>query len=258
MPRTKKQEIAGKRVCLLTGASGALGTAFAEVYRNYYHIAAVYHRYEPPLPTQHQRFIDPFAPTKELPENLAPLFAVRANLASIAEIDRMVETVLERFGRIDVLINAAVQYDFGQLTNDKLLSTLQSQFEVNFLAPVRIAACITRRFWGNKPHENLRLNRSIINVSSVSALYQRPGAGHAGYSAAKAALNVVTIHLAFELSSIGVRANVCAPASFPHRVTTRCVVDALRVLDQGTMTGEVLVVDRVGSYLFHYPMQPDQ
>src|SRR5262249_38281825 len=115
MPAIRKR-CSSERVCLLTGASGTLGTAFAKAYGAEYEIAAAFHRQMPELPTQDQYYVDPLFPSRALRENRKPLFAIRADLGSTAEIERLVEAVIDRYGRIDVLINAAVRYDFGPLT----------------------------------------------------------------------------------------------------------------------------------------------
>lgn len=238
---------AEKRVCLLTGASGRLGSAFCRLYAAKYHIAAVYRNNAPAATAQNQNYVDPLNPAAHLPENEHPLFAIRADLASDAEINRIVELVLARYGRIDVVINAAVHYAFGHIVDSKrLLSGLEAQFNVNALVPVKLAAKVARDFWRTRDLENRRLNRNVINVSSMSGLFVPPRLGHSAYSAAKAALNLFTVHMANEFQDFGVRANACAPTSFPQVVSAESVARAVRGLDEGLMTGKILVIDREG------------
>ena len=69
-----------KRVCLLTGAGGILGSAFCRRFADRYHIVGVYQRRHPPVASQLQRFVDPLAAAAPLPENQHPIFAVQADL----------------------------------------------------------------------------------------------------------------------------------------------------------------------------------
>ncbi len=54
-----------------------------------------------------------------------------------------------------------------------------------------------------------------MNISSTAGIYIYPGHGQSIYSASKAALNYLSMHMGDEFSSIGVRVNALAPTSFP-------------------------------------------
>jgi len=236
-----------KRVCLLSGASGKLGTAFCRLYAPRYHIAAIYRNRPLDAATQDQSYVDPLRPTASLPENEHPLFAIQADLGSDNEINRVVELVLMHFGRIDLLINAAVLYAFGAIVDGgSLFSSLETQFNVNALVPLKLAAKVAREFWRTRDLENRRLNRNVINVSSVSGLFVTPRPGRSAYGAAKAALNVLTLHMSQEFRDIGVRVNACAPTTFPQVISTDQVAHSLRRLDEGHMTGKILVINKQG------------
>lgn len=241
-----------KRVCLLTGASGKLGSAFCKLYASKYHIAAVYRKNAPEATAQNQSYVDPLNPAARLPENEHPMFAIRADLGSDAEIDRVVELVLARFGRVDVVINAAVHYAFGRIVESRsLLASLEAQFNVNALVPLKLAAKVASEFWRTRDLENRRMNRNVINVSSVSGLLVTPRLGHSAYSAAKAALNLFTLHMAREFQDFGVRANACAPTSFPQIVSAESVAHSLRRLDEDRVTGTILLVEKRGARYIH-------
>jgi NAD(P)-dependent dehydrogenase (short-subunit alcohol dehydrogenase family) len=236
-----------RRVCLFTGAGGRLGSAFCRLYASRYQIAAVCRNRVPDLPTQQQCFTDPLNPAARLPENEHPLFAVRADLASDRELDRVVELVLARFGRIDVVVNAARVPAFGHTVDStRLLDTLEAQFNVNALVPLKLAVRIAREFWRNRDLENRQEGRNVINVSSVAALRLTPGRGHSAYGAAKAALNLLTLHMAHEFQDFGVRVNACAPDSFPAIVSVESVAECLWKLDQSRVTGKIVVIGKGG------------
>src|SRR5262245_17572350 len=96
-----------KKVCLLTGASGRLGTAFCRDFASHYHIVGVYRNVQPSLPAQDQEVVDPIEPDQELAENRERLFLIRADLSIASELYRVVELALARFDRIDTLVNGA-------------------------------------------------------------------------------------------------------------------------------------------------------
>jgi len=234
-------------VCLLTGASGRFGTAFSRMYASRYDIGGVYHRHELSVPTRNQRCIDPLRPNGGRKRNAHPLFDICADLTRPGEIERVVELTLARYGRIDILINAAAHSVWApMLGSDRLDESLERQFLLNVIAPLRLARRIADEYWRGRRDENEQVQRSVINVSSTAGLYVYPGSGQSAYSASKAALNHMTWHMALEFSDIGIRVNAVAPNSFPKIVPTRRVCQAVRDLVEGDLTGKIVVVDRGG------------
>src|SRR5215467_5183669 len=208
-----------KRVCLLTGANGRLGTAFCKAYSSRYDIIAVYHSQPPLAATQDQTFVDPLEPARELPENAHPVFAIQADLAHDRELDRIVELALAHSGRIDLLVNLAAWSVWAPLLDsDRILESMQQQFRINSIVPVRLASIVARMFWRNRMKENIASNRNVVNLSSIGGIYVYTDTGQSVYSATKAALNHLTYHMANEFWSIGVRVNAVAPNAFPSLV----------------------------------------
>jgi NAD(P)-dependent dehydrogenase (short-subunit alcohol dehydrogenase family) len=233
-----------KRVCLLTGASGTLGTAFCRAHADKYDIAAVYRQRPPAVVSQFQRLADPLGET-ETTENAHPVFAIQADLMCDTELSRIVELTLARFDRIDLVIHAAVRTTAAPILRDnKLLDSAEAQLRMNVLVPLKLATLVAQEFWQYNENENRAANRCWINVSSTSATKVYRGSGQSIYSASKAAMNILTRHMADEFQSIGVRVNALAPNSFPRLIPTAKVVEGLRQLDTGTMTGKVLVLDK--------------
>jgi NAD(P)-dependent dehydrogenase (short-subunit alcohol dehydrogenase family) len=228
------------RVCLLTGASGSLGTAFIERFAASYRIIAVHHRTPVHFATADQRFVDPLAPSVPVAANAHPVHAIGADLCQAADVDRLVAEVADRFGNVDLIVNAAAIRAWSALLEPNAIDDAEQVLRTNVVAPLRVCLTIARRFWRDDPAANQRANRNVINVSSSAGLFVYPDLGQAAYAASKAALNHLTYHLASELWHIGVRVNAVAPDSFPGRVRTQAVLDAIVALDAGEQTGEVM------------------
>lgn len=233
-----------RRVCLLAGAAGTLGTHFCRRFADRYDIAAVYWRTRPSVACHDQVAIDPLQPDSELSENRYPVFALQADLNTDDGCERAVDLTLARFDRIDLLVNAAVAPFWGpMLGNERLLATAVHQMTTNVLAPLRLAVAAGRRFWQSRDDENRRYNRNVVNLSSVAGLRLYPGSGQSVYAASKAALNQLTGHMAQEFATVGVRVNAVAPNSFPSLVPTERAADAIVALDEGSSTSTIVVVD---------------
>lgn len=234
----------GRRVCLLTGAAGTLGTYFCTHFAKRYDIAAVYRRHRPPVACHDQLAIDPLAPSQPLLENDYPVFALQADLNHDADCERVVDSTLSRFGQIDLLVNAAAAPTWApMLGTDRLLASANEQMATNAIAPLRLASVVARRFWQNRDEENRSRSRNVVNVSSVAGLRLYPGSGQSIYAASKAALNQLTGHMAQEFAPTGVRVNATAPNSFPSLISIERAARAIIALDEGSLNGAIVVVD---------------
>jgi NAD(P)-dependent dehydrogenase (short-subunit alcohol dehydrogenase family) len=226
-----------KRVCLLTGASGLLANAFIERYSCQYQIVAVHHRNPIAFATQNQEFVDPLEPQREIQANSNAVYAIRADLSKLHEIDRVVGEVAARFETVDLLINAAAVRHFSPLLKPGALDWAEALFHINLQAPLRLSVGLAQALWRSNPADN------IVNLSSTAGLFVYPDLGQALYGTSKAALNHLTYHLASEFWDIGVRVNAIAPNTFPGIVATERVLEAIAAFDAGSQTGEVLRLD---------------
>ena len=235
---------ATRKVCLFTGAGGPLGEMFCRMFGAQYDIVAVLGRRVPRIVTQHQWWVDPLMPNAALPENRSSVFALQADLTDESEMRRVVEVTLARFDRIDVLVNAAATSHWApMLDGGGLLDNAAQHFETNVLVPLRLSSLIADYFWRDRTQENRTYNRSVVNLSSTSGVYIYPGVGQSIYSASKAALNYLSMHMGDEFSQIGVRANALAPTSFPSLIPTETVAESVRRLAESDVNGRILILD---------------
>ena len=234
----------GRKVCLLTGAGGPLGEAFCRMFGAYYDIVAVLGRRVPQIVSQDQWWVDPLGPDSAVAENRSRVYAIQANLTDDVDLRRVVEVTLARADRIDVIVNAAAATRLApMLDGDVLIQGAREQFETNVLLPLRLSALVADYFWKNREVENRRFNRSVVNVSSTSGLYIYPGGGQSVYSATKAALNYLSMHMGDEFASIGVRVNALAPTSFPSLIPTEWAAEGIRRLAELDANGRILILD---------------
>ena len=126
--------------------------------------------------------------------------ACAADVTADAAPQRIVDTALEAFGGIDVLVNAAGIIATGtvQTTTDE---AWDSMMDVNLRAPFRLMRAAA-------PHLASRRG-AIVNVSSVNGL--RSFAGVLAYCVSKAAVDHLTRCAALEMAPLGVRVNAVNP-----------------------------------------------
>ena len=231
-----------KRVCLLTGASGALGTAFCRNFAADYHIVGVYRTRLPDYPSQEMTWLDPLAPRDEIPENDNAILAIQADLLVEDELRRIVSTTLHRFRRIDLLVNAAARAVFAPMRSSITSSSMTDQFVLNTVVPLKLAVTIANCYWSIRAEENADANRNIVNVSSTAGLYVYSNVGQSVYAASKAALNMLTCHMSAEMHDVGIRVNALAPGSFSEVEPDR-VAQAIVDFDRGDENGRIRVLD---------------
>lgn len=233
-----------RRVCLLTGAAGVLGSEFCRRYAGEYDIVAVCRTRAPVVPSQLETYVDPLDPADQ---EAASVYTVFADLREQAAVDRLVEVALARFGRVDLLVNAAAYtkpYSQTMVDGDAALINLDEHLRTNVVAPMRLATTLAHQFWMHRAADNLADNRNIVNISATAGSTVYPFQGQAGYAASKAALNALTGHMAAEFRSFGVRVNTVVPNAFPGAISTGRVTDAIIQFDRGKATGSAIVLDK--------------
>jgi 3-oxoacyl-[acyl-carrier protein] reductase len=138
----------------------------------------------------------------------ATVWADTADLTDEAAAAQLVGEVVERFGRLDVLVNNAGMTEIGSENLTGSFVTIDArQWRLSLERTLTTAANVTR---AALPAMLERRYGRVVNVSSVTGpLVSSPG--ESGYSAAKAGLDGLTRALAVEAGPSGVTVNSVAP-----------------------------------------------
>lgn len=170
------------KVALVTGGARGIGRAIALDMARDHRVAITW------LTTEPAEFAD-------------SILTIRADLTGPDSAIMVVDQVIARFGRLDVIINNA-----GSVVPSAPDSfdpeALRAMLDINLLAPGMLLAAAL-------PY--LKSGASIINISSGNAIL--PPRGAAIYGASKAALNLWTRGMAKELGPKGIRVNAVAPGA---------------------------------------------
>lgn len=137
--------------------------------------------------------------------------ALAGDVADPRHAERLVAAGLQRFGRIDALLNNASSIGPSPMPalDAYPVDALAEVLRVNLLAPLRLAQLVL-------PAMRARGSGVVVNVSSDAGVEAYPGWG--GYGASKAALEHLTRTLAAELDGTGVRVYAVDPGDMDTRM----------------------------------------
>jgi len=140
-------------------------------------------------------------------ENGGKAMAVFMDMGDPSSIEKAVNTVLEKWNGIDVLVNNAVHWgnpaNRGKKLEEMPLEQWEEMFKINLLGTVKIIQMVV-------PHMRQKKWGRIINLSSDIAKDSMQGSGP--YGSLKAALFGLTANLVEELSADGILSNVVLPS----------------------------------------------
>jgi NAD(P)-dependent dehydrogenase (short-subunit alcohol dehydrogenase family) len=131
------------------------------------------------------------------------------SVASWEGAQRLVNTAIEAFGDLDVLVNNA-----GILRDRVVVNMTEEEWDAviavhlkGHFAPTRWAAA----YWREQHKAGVTKPRNLVHTSSTSGLFSNPG--QANYGAAKSGIATLSQICAKELSRYGVKSNCIAPAA---------------------------------------------
>lgn len=177
------------KVILITGCSSGIGAAMARSFAARGHTVYA---------------------TARRPESLAPLAAAGIETLALdvnddTSISAVMDTVSEREGRLDMLINNAGFSQVGAVL-DLERDDLRRQYETNVISPfmvVRRALPLMRSAVAGGG------GADVVNIGSIVGLFTTPFAG--SYCSSKAALHSLTDALRMEMQPFGIRVTTVQP-----------------------------------------------
>ncbi len=155
---------------------------------------------------------DKVVATARKPEQLAELGGQYPETALILPLDVMqqsavdsaVKAALDRFGRVDVLVNNA-GYGVNGAIEEVSEAEYMPMFETNVFGLLRVTRALLPQFREQK-------SGNIVNLSSIGGLIGTPGVGY--YNASKFAVNGLSEALAGEMAPLGVHVTIVEPGPF--------------------------------------------
>jgi meso-butanediol dehydrogenase/(S,S)-butanediol dehydrogenase/diacetyl reductase len=217
-------------VVLVTGGGTGIGLAVARGFWAAGASVVVTGRRQAPLD----------AAVEEAPDGRA--LALAGDIGDGASVRRMVAAVVDRFGRLDVVVSNAAIFVSSPLTelDDETWESMRSTNVDGYYHLAKATLPLLEESGG-----------SFVAVSSVSG--ERGDWGQAAYNATKGAVSLFTRSLALEWGERGVRVNAVAPA-FTVTPMTQAVADdpaARRVFENRVALGRLADADDItGAVLF--------
>jgi NAD(P)-dependent dehydrogenase (short-subunit alcohol dehydrogenase family) len=145
------------------------------------------------------------------------------NTASVADWDgakSMIDTAVQHFGRLDIVINNAGNNRPSSLV-DLTEQDVDSQIDVHLKGTLAVSH-FAAAYWNEVGAEACR---AIVNTTSAAGLHPTAGAGV--YGATKSAIAALTVSHAQELARLGVRVNAVAPCARTRMVNESPTVLAM-------------------------------
>ncbi|NLA64521.1 MAG: SDR family oxidoreductase [Leucobacter sp.] len=181
------------RVIIVTGASGGLGAQFAHaISQAGGHVIGAARRRENLL---------------KLADSIEGFTPVQCDVTEASDQDQLVAQTLEKFGRIDGLVNNAGVVKLATALKEPV-SEFRRVVETNLVAPFALAQAVA------KTMREQEVAGSIVNITSIAATRSTSFQAMASYAASKAGLVGLTRELAQQWARYSIRVNSIAPGPF--------------------------------------------
>ena len=184
-----------KKTIIVTGASHGIGRKIAKEFAHLgYNVCINYNNSKPQAINLKEEIIS---------ENKnASIMLYKADVKNRAEVDKMVDTVIKNFGKIDVVVNNAGIAEY-KLFTDITYEDLLNMFNITVAGTFNVTQSVLKKCMiKNK-------SGSIINISSIWGMVG--SSCEVNYSTMKAAIIGMTKALAKELGPSNIRVNAVAP-----------------------------------------------
>ena len=179
------------------------------------------------------------AAIEEVAASLAKDFSVKivpvaCDVTSQNDLEHLVKTAVDKFKRVDALINSAgvtSQYPF----QDQPLNNISKLMYTNYFGAVMLSRLMINHFIENK-------GGSIINITSGSTLVDPPPRNFIVYSSLKRALNAFSKGLFWEVRDFGIKVTAIMPGVTDTALTgglAEISVDRSRLMQTGVIEDAV-------------------
>lgn len=187
------------KVAVITGGNSGVGEATAKLFAKEGAVVVITARREAALTKV----------AEEIKAAGGEAFAVSTDISKPEDPERLMELVLKKYGKIDILINNAGILETGLKPIDRFLDEdLDRIVETNQKGTMRCMRAAARR---------MQSGASIVNVASVAGV---KGCGGAAYVASKGCRDRVTKHTALRFQQTGIRCNAICPGNIITPMTT--------------------------------------
>ncbi len=207
------------RVALVTGAGSGLGEAHAGLLARRGASVVVNDLPAPTAPGGAAPDGPAAKVVRAIEQAGGDAYAIEADVSIEHEAEALVAAVLDRFGRIDIVVNNA-----GLLRASDFADQSMATFDRVMAVNLRAVVCVTRAAW---PAMQRAGYGRVVSTTSNSGLLGT--AGSTAYAAAKAGLWGVTKSLALEGADAGIHVNAVAPIAFtPMSASSRIAPESWR------------------------------
>ena len=193
-------KILANKIAVVTGASGGLGTSV---------VAA--------LVDEGATVIGIARKIESGPGKQGRFEAVAADLSRSDSAAKIIDDIVARFGRIDLLAHLVGGFAGGKTVAEMDAATFQDMMDVNLNSAFYVLRATI-------PHMRRARAGRIVTIGSRAA--ESPGAGVGAYSASKAALVSLTRTVSIENKDAGITANVILPGTMDTPLNRKFMPDA--------------------------------
>jgi NAD(P)-dependent dehydrogenase (short-subunit alcohol dehydrogenase family) len=214
-----------KKTVLITGASSGFGRVAAKLFHTKdWNVIATMR-----------------SPEKETElSTLSNVFISKLDVTDKLSIHNAVKAGIEKFGKIDVLVNNAGYGALGAL-EASTEEQVKQQFDVNFFGLIEVIKAVL-------PGMRQQRSGTIINVSSVGGRVTFPFSSL--YHATKFAVEGLTESMQYELNSLGIRLKIVEPGGYKTEFAGR----SMALFGTGGLDDYQSAFDKFITMLDHWPV----
>ncbi|MBT9164718.1 MAG: 3-oxoacyl-(acyl-carrier-protein) reductase FabG [candidate division WS2 bacterium] len=180
------------KITIIIGASGAIGSSIALLFGEQGASIGIHYFKNREIAQK---------VSKSVAQNGSKSILLQVDITKYSEVERMVKEVIDKFGRIDIVINSAgiAKDNAIQFLSD---SDWRDVIDVNLNGPFYVCKAVRKQMAAQK-------SGKIVNIASVTGLIGQEL--RTNYGASKGALIALTKSIARELAPFGIQVNAVAP-----------------------------------------------